>query len=54
VIIMTSTATIGELEECLRLGVDGFIAQPVTITAFTKALADAFHPGATRALARTE
>jgi CheY-like chemotaxis protein len=53
-IVMTSTDTIQELEECIRLGVDGFIAKPVTFTAFTKTVADIFHPPVAWSMARSE
>jgi CheY-like chemotaxis protein len=54
VIVMTSTDTIKELEECIRLGVDGFVAKPVTFTAFTKTVADIFHPPVAWSMERSE
>ena len=41
--VMTSSNAPGVLKECSRLGVDGFIAKPVTYPAFAKAVADLFH-----------
>ena len=54
VIVMTSTDKIEELDSCIRLGVNGFIAKPVTYTAFTKALADTFHHAPAATLAGSE
>ena len=44
VIVMMSPNASEALEDCSRLGADGFIAKPVTFTAFTKAVADIYQP----------
>jgi CheY-like chemotaxis protein len=54
VIVMTSTDEMEELDGCLRLGVNRFIAKPVTYAAFIKAIADTFHHVRAGALARSE
>ena len=41
--VMTSSNDPEVLKECSRLGIDGFIAKPVTYLAFAKAVADLFH-----------
>jgi len=43
VIVMTSSTSPEELEECRRLGVVSFIQKPLTLTSFVKAFADTFH-----------
>ena len=54
IIVMTPTNTIEEMDECIRLGVDGFIAKPVTFSAFTKAVADVFQHVPAQAWTRSE
>ena len=40
---MTSSNDPKDLNECTRLGVEGYIPKPVTFTTFSKAVADLFH-----------
>jgi CheY-like chemotaxis protein len=42
-IVMTSSNDPHDWEECQRLKVSHFVAKPVSLSAFTKAIADAFH-----------
>jgi CheY-like chemotaxis protein len=50
IFIMTSSNSPKDLEECSRLGVDGYIRKPVTFSVFAKAVADLFHSPVSRAL----
>ncbi len=43
VIVMTSSNDPQDLEECQRLRVTSYVSKPVTITSFSKAVADVFH-----------
>jgi len=43
VILMTSSNDPRELERCSTLGVSAFVPKPITLAAFTKAIADTFH-----------
>jgi two-component system, response regulator len=43
VIVMTSSNSSAELEECEKMGVLSFVQKPITFKAFTKAIADTFH-----------
>ncbi|HEY0255954.1 MAG TPA: response regulator, partial [Candidatus Methylacidiphilales bacterium] len=43
VFVMTSSHDPKDLEECSRLGVEGYIRKPVTFVSFSKAIADLFH-----------
>ena len=54
VYVMTSSNDPEELKECKRIGIDGFIAKPVTYPAFAKAMADLFHARAPQNLTRIE
>jgi CheY-like chemotaxis protein len=44
VIVMTSSNDPRDLEECRRLNVTNYVSKPVTLTSFSKAVADIFHP----------
>ena len=44
VIVMTSSNDPRDLEECRRLKVTNYVSKPVTLTSFSKAVADIFHP----------
>ena len=51
VIVMTSSNDPGDLEECQRLNVLGYVRKPVTFQSFSHAIANIFHSvGAFRAL----
>jgi CheY-like chemotaxis protein len=54
VFIMTSSNSPRDLDECARLGVDGYITKPVTYLAFAKAVADFFHAPSAHSYARME
>lgn len=54
IIVMTSSNNPRELEECTRLGIDAFIAKPVTVAAFNKSVADLFHSPVAWSMARSE
>ena len=43
VVVMTSSNHPDEIEKCHRLGVSGYVQKPVTLTSFSKAIADVFH-----------
>jgi len=43
VIVMTSSNDPRDLEECRRLNVTNYVSKPVTLTSFSKAVADIFH-----------
>jgi two-component system response regulator len=43
VIVMTSSNSPEELEECRSLGIALFVAKPLTLSSFAKAFADLFH-----------
>jgi CheY-like chemotaxis protein len=43
VIVMTSSNDPRDLEECRRLHVTNYVSKPVTLTSFSKAVADIFH-----------
>jgi CheY-like chemotaxis protein len=43
IFVMTSSQNPEDLEECSRLGVEGYIRKPVTFVSFSKAIADLFH-----------
>ena len=42
VIVMTSSNSPEDLEECRKLNVVGYIAKPISLSNFTKAIADVF------------
>jgi CheY-like chemotaxis protein len=44
VIVMTSSNDPRDLEECRRLKVTTYVSKPVTLTSFSKSVADIFHP----------
>ena len=54
VFVMTSSNDPADLAECTRLGVDGYIAKPVSFAAFSKAVADLFHTPIIKSYARVE
>lgn len=54
VFVMTSSNDPADLKECTRLGVDGYIAKPVTFTTFSKVVADLFHTPILKSYARIE
>jgi two-component system response regulator len=54
VFVMTSSNRPQDLNECSRLGVDGYIAKPVTYLAFAQAVAGLFHSPLARGYARVE
>ena len=54
VFVMTSSNDPNDLAECTRLGVDGFLAKPVTFSSFSKAVADLFHTPVIKSYARVE
>jgi len=54
VFVMTSSNSPRDLEECSRLGVDGYITKPVSYLAFAKAVADLFHVPPSRNHLKTE
>ena len=43
VIVMTSSTSPDDLEQCQKLGVVNFVQKPLTLTSFVKAFADTFH-----------
>jgi len=43
VIVMTSSNDPRDLEECRRLKVTNYVSKPVTLSSFSKAVADIFH-----------
>jgi two-component system response regulator len=43
VIVMTSSNNPKEIEECRRLKVTQYVSKPVTLSSFSKAVADVFH-----------
>ena len=43
VIVMTSSNSPEELEQCRKLGVSCFVQKPLTFSSFAKAFADTFH-----------
>ena len=43
VIVMTSSNNPQDLEECRRLKVTQYVSKPVTLSSFSKAVADVFH-----------
>jgi len=43
VIVMTSSNDPKDLEECRKLKVAGYVSKPITLTSFSKAVADIFH-----------
>lgn len=43
VIIMTSSNSPKDLQKCQDLGVSSYVQKPITVAAFTKAVADIFH-----------
>jgi two-component system response regulator len=43
VIVMTSSNNPRDLEECRRLNVTQYVSKPVTLSSFSKAVADVFH-----------
>jgi CheY-like chemotaxis protein len=43
VIVMTSSNSPKDLQECQRLGVVSYIPKPISLANFTKAIADTFH-----------
>jgi len=44
VTVMTSSNDPNDLEECRKLNVISYVAKPVTLSSFSKAVADVFHP----------
>ena len=54
VFVMTSSNDPKDLEECKRLGVEGYIPKPVTFTTFSKAVADLFHTPIIKSYVRVE
>ena len=44
VTVMTSSNDPHDLDECRRLNVVGYVNKPVTLSSFSKAVADVFHP----------
>jgi CheY-like chemotaxis protein len=54
VFVMTSSNDPKDLQECTRLGVDGYIPKPVTFTTFSKAVADLFHTPVIKSYVRVE
>jgi two-component system response regulator len=43
VVVMTDSTSDEDMKRCIELGVTSFIKKPITITSFTKAIADSFH-----------
>ena len=43
VIVMTSSNSTEDLEQCHKLGVSCFVSKPLTFSSFAKAFADTFH-----------
>lgn len=43
VVVMTSSNSPEDMEECKRLSVVSYISKPLTLSTFTKAIADIFH-----------
>jgi CheY-like chemotaxis protein len=54
VFVMTSSNDPKDLDECTRLGVEGYIPKPVTFTTFSKAVADLFHTPVIKTYVRVE
>jgi CheY-like chemotaxis protein len=54
VFVMTSSNDPKDLQECTRLGVEGYIPKPVTFTTFSKAVADLFHTPVIKSYVRVE
>ena len=54
VFVMTSSNDPKDLEECNRLGVEGYIPKPVTFMTFSKAVADLFHAPIVKSYVRVE
>ena len=54
VFVMTSSNDPKDLDECTRLGVEGYIPKPVTFTTFSKAVADLFHNPVIKSYVRVE
>ena len=54
VFVMTSSNDPKDLDECTRLGVEGYIPKPVTFTTFSKAVADLFHSPIIKSYVRVE
>jgi CheY-like chemotaxis protein len=48
IIVMTSSNASRDLEQCQKLGVSCYLQKPITITTFTKAIADSFHAPLTK------
>ena len=43
VIVMTSSNSSQDLQECRRLSVTSYVSKPLSLSTFTKAIADIFH-----------
>jgi two-component system, response regulator len=43
VILMTSSNSPGEIEQCRELGISSFVQKPVTFASFAKSIVDALH-----------
>jgi two-component system response regulator len=43
VVVMTDSTPDEDIKRCIELGVTSFIKKPITISSFTKVLADSFH-----------
>ena len=54
VFVMTSSIDPKDMDECTRLGVEGYIPKPVTFTTFSKAVADLFHTPVIKSYVRVE
>jgi CheY-like chemotaxis protein len=54
IFVMTSSNHPKDSKECAQLGVDGYIAKPVTYLAFAKVVADLFHSPLARSYAKVE